>query len=556
MAVLFRRSTLAQVDRGQLVSDSGITSNKPNGKPKGEIQRFVEQGFQALQSGDRQRAAEICKEALGRRPDMARAHYLAALIAIDSGKHTTAQKALRTTVELNDQHSPAWAQLARSFVMTGEFVKAESCLENAVNTQRGNPAVHDLIGAAFRLAGNLDAARHWHEKAVAGAPGHVPFLVNLANIRLYFGEQDEADELLSRCIEVAPDNAQVHWLLSRTSKAMNVWHIEAMQDLLAEQQDARSIAYLNYAIGKEAEDLEDWSLAFDAFESGAKARRETVAFDEQNDAAVFETAESLFTAEWLADSEPGLTDAAPIFIVGEPRSGTTLLDRMLGLHSRVNSAGELRHLGFAVRRITGLREPQQFTPELLQAAAVADPFRIGTAYFESTASLRGDAAHLIDKLPSNYLYVPLILAALPKARILHLRRDPMDACFAMYKQLFADAYLYSYEQGELARHYLRYEKLIHVWRQRFPDRVYDVAYEDLVTDSEATLRGVLEHIGLSWQERCLDFANSETPVTTASAAQVREKPHRRSIGRWRMYEERLQPMHAILSAHRSPEREP
>lgn len=436
--------------------------------------------------------------------------------------------------------------------MTGEFVKAESCLENAVNTQKGNPAVHDLIGTAFRLAGNLDAARHWHEKAVGGAPEHVPFLINLANIRLYFGEPDEADELLSRCIEIEPDNAQVHWLLSRTSKAMNVWHIEAMQDLVAEQRDPRAIAYLHYAIGKEAEDLGDWRLAFDAFDAGAKVRRKTVAFDEQNDAAVFDTAESLFTSEWLSGREPGLTDAAPIFIVGEPRSGTTLLDRMLGVHSRVNSAGELRHLGFAVRRVTGLHEPQQFTPELIQASSVADPFQIGTAYFESTASLRGDAAHLIDKLPVNYMYVPLILAALPKARILHLRRDPMDACFAMYKQLFADAYLYSYEQGELARHYLRYLNLMNVWRQRFPDRVYDVAYEDLVTDSETTLRGVLEHVGLSWQRRCLDFANSKAAVTTASAAQVREKPHRRSIGRWRQYEDRLRPMHDILSGRRSP----
>lgn len=506
-----------------------------------------------MQAGDRQRAADICRDALAQRPDMARAHYLAALIALDVGNHAVAQKALKTTVKLNDKHSPAWAQLARSFLMTGEFVKAEGSLENAVNTQKGSPTVHDLIGTAFRLAGNLEAARHWHQKAVTGAPSQVPFLVNLANVHLYFGDHDEADSLLSRCVELEPDNAQVHWLLSRTSKARNVWHIEALQDLLAEQQHPRSIAYLNYAIGKEAEDLEDWPLAFDAFDAGAKARRETVEFDEQNDAAVFDAAEALFTSEWLADKEPGLSDAAPIFIVGEPRSGTTLLDRMLSAHTRVNSAGELRHLGFAVRRITGLHEPRQFTPGLLHAAVAADSFQIGTAYFESTASLRGDAAHLIDKLPVNYLYVPVILAALPKAKILHLRRDPMDACFAMYKQLFADAYLYSYEQGELARHYLRYADLMNVWRQRFPGQIFDVEYEQLVTNCETTLRGVLEHVGLSWQEQCLDFANSKTAVTTASAAQVREKPHQRSIGRWRRYEKQLTPMRDILSGRKNPE---
>ena len=508
----------------------------------------MERGFRALQAGDRRAAAEICQQALERNPEMARAHYLAALIALDAGKHDTAQRALQTTVKLNERHAPAWAQLARSFVATGDFVKAEGCLQNAVNAEKGNPATHDLIGSAFRLAGNLEAARHWHDKAVRGAPAHVPFLINMANIHLYFGEQEEADSVLGRCLEIEPGNAQLHWLLSRTSPARNVWHIEAMQDLLTEQTQPRALAYLNYAIGKEAEDLEEWSLAFDAFEAGANARRDTVAYDEENDKAVFATAMKLFTREWLARQEPGLSDAVPVFIVGEPRSGTTLLERMLGAHPQVHSAGELRHFGFAVRQTTGIDEPRQFTPELLEAAAGADPFRIGVAYFESTASLRGEAAHLVDKLPVNYLYLPLILAALPQAKVLHLTRAPMDACFAIYKQLFADAYLYSYDQQELARHYVRYLELMQTWQERFPGRFLDVAYEDLVTDTEGTLRAVLAHADLSWQPACLDFTDAGPAVTTASAAQVREKPHKRSIGRWRRYEERLQPMREVLAA--------
>ena len=477
---------------------------------------------------------------------MARAHYLAALLAIDSGDHDVAQQALRRTVELNAGHAPGWAQLALSYVATGEFVKAEGCLENAVNTQKGNPAVLDRIGTAFRRAGNLDAARHWHEKSVAGAPEHVPFLINLANIYLYFGELADADEVLNRCLAIEPENAQLHWLLSRTSATLNVWHIEAMQDLIPKQTEPRALAYLNYAIGKEAEDLEDWSLAIDAYEAGATARRETVAFDEQNDIEVFAVAAELFTAQWLEQQDEGSVDAAPIFIVGEPRSGTTLLERMLGAHAAVNSAGELRHLGFAVRRVAGINELRQFTPELLQKAANAEPFDIGTAYFDSTASLRGDVAHLIDKLPANYLYLPLILAALPKAKVVHLQRDPMDACFAIYKQLFADAYLYSYDQEELVRHYVRYTNLMTTWRERFPGRFLDVGYEDIVTDTEPTLRKVLEYAGLSWQEQCLDFATSRTPVTTASAAQVREQPHPRSIGRWKHYGDRLEPIRRVL----------
>jgi hypothetical protein len=483
---------------------------------------------------------------------MARAHYLAARLALDRGNHSVAQKALRRAVELNERHAPAWAELARSYVLNGEFVKAEGCLQNAVRTQQGNPEVLDLIGTAFRLAGNLEAARTWHQRAVAGAPGHVPFLINLANIHLYFGAQEAADELLSRSLELEPHNAQLHWLLSRTSRAMNVWHIEAMQDFLVTQREPRALAYLHYAIGKEAEDLGDWPLAFDAFAAGALARRQTVSYDEARDIELYEAAAELFTTEWLATQEEGLADAAPIFIVGEPRTGTTLLERMLGAHSRVHSAGELKHMGFAIRRITGSHEPRQFTADLLRNASRASPFELGRAYFDSTASLRGDAAHLVDKLPLNYLYLPLIAAALPKAKILHVTRNPMDACFAQYKQLFADAYLYSYDQQELARHHVRYLRLMSVWRERFGERFIDVAYEDLVTDTESTLRRVLEYVGLSWQPQCLEFERSTSAVTTASAAQVREKPHTQSIGRWRRYADGLKPMQDILSANGIP----
>lgn len=516
-------------------------------KPRGEVQQLIEQGFRALQTGNAEDSIRICKQVLAQEPKMARAHYLAALIALASGDESTARKALQRTVEFNERHAPGWAQLALLYLGSGEFVKAEQALQNAVALQKGNPVVHDLIGRAFRLAGNVDGALHWHQKAVSGAPQHVAFLVNLANIHLYFGNLREADELLSRCLELEPANAQLHWLLSRTSKACNVWHIEAMQDLLAEQSAPRALAYLNYAIGKEAEDLEDWQLAGDAFAAGAAARRQTVDYDEDRERAIFETATRLFTRAWLEQQDPGLADAAPIFIVGEPRTGTTLLERMLGAHSRVNSAGELRHLGFAARRASGYSERHQFSPALLEAVAGADMFDLGVAYFESTASLRGDAAHLVDKLPVNYLYIPVILAALPKAKILHVVRDPMDSCFAIYKQLFGDAYLYSYDQQELARHYVRYTRLMAAWREEFPGQFLDVAYEDLVTDTEETLRTVCEYIGLSWQPGCLDFTTSPEAVTTASAAQVRERPHVRSIERWRRYATRLEPMREILA---------
>ncbi len=509
------------------------------------LDALVKPGFDALRKGDRRRAVAVCRDALRRNPDLAAAHYLAALIALDSGDRQTALKAFEQVVRLDPQHAASWAQLARLFLTSGSFVKAEGCLVNAVNTQRGDAAVMDLIGTVFRLAGNFAASRDWHRRAVEAAPRQVAFLINLANNHLYSGAYADAERLLRECQTVEPGNAQLHWLLAGVRKATSSRHIDEMRDLVATETRPRAIAYLEYAIGKECEDLEHWASAGQAFGRGAAARRKTVLFDEAADIALFEAAAEEFTPEWLASKTPGPADASPIFIVGEPRTGTTLLDRILATHSAVSSAGELRHLGFAIRRVTGLDEPRQFTAELVQAAAAADSGSIGEAYLESTAGLR-DSPRLVDKLPPNYLYLPLILAALPGARILHLVRDPMDTCFAIYKQLFADAYLYSYDLGELARHYVRYHQLLATWRERFPGRFLDVSYERLVQDPEVVVRDVLAYLDLNWEESCLRYYEIDAATATASASQVREAPHTRSIGRWKHYAERLLPVREIL----------
>ena len=520
-------------------------SNGSNNKAPRRLQQLVEKGFASLAAGDPRLAADLCRTALAERPDMARAHYLAAVIALEGGDRNMAQQALETVVRLNDAHSAAWAQLARLFVTSGEFVKAEGCLVNAVNTEQGNPVVTDLIGTVFRLAGNLEASRQWHQQAVAKDDQHVPFLINLANSHLYHGEQRDAERILSNCLNIQADNPQVHWMLSRTHTATSMQHVNEMRTLLESAVHARSIAYLEYAIGKECEDQEDWQSAGDAFERGAAARRDTVAYDEAADIELFATAEQLFTRDWLDKQQTGPDDLAPVFIVGEPWTGTTLLDRIIGAHSAVTSAGELRHLGFALRQVTGASEPRQFTAGLLRLAASADLSAIGDAYLASISGLR-DAPRITDKLPFNYLYLPLIAAALPGAKILHMTREPMDTCFAIYKQHFADAYLYSYEQQELARHYVRYAKLMNTWRERLPGRFLDVNYENLVSDTKTIALQVCEYLELPWEENCLRYYDDNSTVTTASAAQVREAPHDRSIGRWQHYADRLGPMQKIL----------
>ena len=164
----------------------------------------------------------------------------------------------------------------------------------------------------------------------------------------------------------------------------------------------------------------------------------------------------------------------------------------------------------------------------------------------STSKLRGTTPHFVDKLPYNYQFLPLILAALPNAKIIHLVRDPMDVCFSVYKQLFADAYPHSYDIEEMARHFVRYHRLMEVWRQRFPGRFLDVRYEEVAADVETEGRRIINYLQLPWEDACANFHQQETAVTTASAVQVRQPAHTRSIGRWRRYEKQLQPVRDIL----------
>lgn len=523
-------------------------TDQPHTRPPADAQRKLQAGFDAFRAGDLPRAASICKDMLAAYPKMGRAHYLAALIALASNDRASAQRALETTVRLNQGNAAAWTRLAELYATGGALRRADACLQNAAITQQGNAATLDHIGTVFRLVGNLQASLEWHRKACDVNPEHTPFQINLANAQTFLGDRDSAREILESAVERDPTNAQAHWLLSRAGTATSGQHVDAMGEILKHEREPQSVAYLQYAIGKELEDLEEWQGAFAAWLAGAAARRELVAYDEAAEIELYDTLENTFTAAWLGNQQSDCADAGPVFIVGEPRTGTTLLDRMLDAHPAVTSAGELRHFGIALRQVTGSSEPRQFSSDLMRQAAAADPTAVGEAYVDITSGLRLDAPHIIDKLPSNYLYLPLILAALPNARIIHMRRNPLDTCLAIFKQLFADAYLYSYDLGELARHYRRYQHLMAVWRERFGDRFIEVDYEALVREPEETLRPVLQFIGLSWNDDCLTYFSRDTVVTTASAHQVREAPHQRSVNHWKHFANELTPIHQLLGA--------
>jgi tetratricopeptide (TPR) repeat protein len=528
-------------------------SKNSNIRPAPWMQDTLRDGFRFLAAGRTDEASECCKRLLGAKPDLVEAHFLVGLIALELKQNGTAVSAFGSVTKLKEDHGAAWANLARLFFVAGQAARADSALEKAVKHNDGNPVVLDLIGMIHGFLGDQQEASQWIAKAVKKQPKNVHYLVNQANNHMFLGELDEAEAVLHKVLGMQPGIPNANWILSNVRKTKDREHIEQLEKLVQkEYRNPRALAFLYYGLGKELEDLEEWDEAFEAFAAGAKARRSTIESDEQAEIEMYQAFGDTFTAEWLAKDATGHDDPSPIFVVGQPRSGTTLIERIITSHSQVYSAGELRQFGTCIRRLTDYREPKRYSAKLAQLAAEVDFEKLGKSYIATTAKMRGTLPRFVDKLPPNYLYLPLILKALPNAKVVHLTRNPMDACFASFKQLFADAYLHSYDQAEMARHHARYFHLMALWRERFGDRFFDISYEETARDLEPNARALIDFLELPWEDACLDFHKQDAAVTTASAVQVREPAHTRSIGRWRRYENQLGLMRQTLQEQGVP----
>ncbi|WNC71990.1 sulfotransferase [Thalassotalea psychrophila] len=522
----------------------------PSYENREQLEDLLKKGSHAYTQRKFDIAGQCCQEALQLEPELVPAHFLVGLIALGTKNKKLAFRAFQTVVKLDNDHVAAWAQLAYRYMTRGMVNLADKALQEVRRIRTDDPTVLTLIGTTLSLMGENDLAKSAFGRAYTLAPENIEYTHNLASNLVHQGDTDTAEILLKSIIEKRADSPQAHWSLSLFVKAKDNSHIEKMNKLCQENKNKPTAqAFYQYAIGKEYEDQQNWDKAFEAFSKGAAATRSKGDFDEAGEIETFDYLTENFTEEWLENSGPGIADASPIFVLGQPRTGTTLIERIITSHSDVHSAGELQQFPLAMRRLGNTKNPQRFSAELFDLVKEVDGRLLATKYLQTSGRMLGSKARYVDKLPANYLNIPLILKALPNAKIVHLIRDPMDACFSSYKQLFANAYLHSYNQEEMARHHVRYLKLMQVWRERFPGRFFDISYEETARNLEPNARALIDYLELPWQDECLNFHQQKTAVTTASTVQVREPAHTRSIGRWRKYEQQLQPMLTELQAH-------
>jgi hypothetical protein len=318
--------------------------------------------------------------------------------------------------------------------------------------------------------------------------------------------------------------------------------------LIAEPSDDPDRAlHLGHALAKTYEDLGDLPAAHAWLLCAKAAKRAAVVYDPHADQAMFAAAARTFPAGTRVE---GNLSEAPIFVVGLPRTGTTLVDRILSSHPDVASLGELTNFALHIKRRAKTPSNMVLDVETLERASSLDLAAIGSDYLDSVRALAGDAPRFVDKMPLNFIYAGLIHRALPNARIVCLRRHPMDACLSNFRQLFATGfshYNYAFDLEDVGRYYVGFERLVAHWRDELPaDRFIEVAYEDLVADQEGETRRLLAACGLSWNDACLSFHENRAPVATASSVQVRRPLYASSVGRWRRYGDALAPLRKVL----------
>jgi tetratricopeptide (TPR) repeat protein len=502
-------------------------------------------------------AAVQYERATALKPQLFEAQANLGSILRQQGKLDQAVARYRQVVALRPDLAPPHNNLGSLLLGQGKLDEAVAQFEQALALQPDYADACNNLGAALRMQGKLDQAVARFEQALALQPDYAESHNNLGTILWEQGRFEEAAARYDRAIALKPDYAEAHYDRSdlKTFRSGDP-DLAALEALAADKESLPSgkMLYIHFALGKALEDVGEYGRAMEHLLQGNALKRREVDYDEAAHQRHFERVAAAFDSP-LFERLPAAGDPSPlpIFVLGMPRSGSTLIEQILASHPQVHAAGELWNLDRVVQSVADTAGRPVPFPAWVSALTADNLRRLGQAYLASLPRLAGDQTRIIDKAPSNFFYIGLIRLILPNARIIHTVRDPVDTCVSCFSRLFNQGQTFSYELGELGRYFRRYYELMAHWRSVLPaGSLLDVAYEDVVDNLEAEARRMIDYCGLPWDDRCLSFHKTSRPIGTSSNVQVRRPIYRSSLERWRRYEDYLQPLLAELESCRPP----
>ena len=472
-------------------------------------------------------------------------------------RYVHAETTYRSALEVQPGFAEAHANLGNCLRRQGRLFEAEAHLARAIELKPDDAVAHFNLGVLLQDREEFDRAVAQYRQALAGRPDFVEALNNLGNCLRSQGCVDEARGVFERILELRPTQVEAHCNLAqyKTYRAGD----PQIDQFLSQRHRLQSLSPEGqvrywFTLGKMMEDIGRHGESFAAYAEGNRAKHELTPWDEAKHLDLQRRIIATFSRENLARhaTPAGAEGPTPVFILGMPRSGTSLLEQVLATLPGIHGAGEITWLPDILQGAAADFAGDFKFPESLESASDEALLALGRQYVDRIRELAPKSSHVIDKLPDNFQHIGLIHLMFPSARIIHSMRDPMDSCFSCFSRLFmADNLGYTYDLGSVGRYWISYHELMQHWHAVLPPgRILDVSYEDMVGDLENQARRIVEYLGLPWDDRCLNFHNNRRVVKTASVAQVRRPIYKTSVARWKPYEAHLAELFEVVKDHR------
>lgn len=515
-----------------------------------EIRTLLDEAKHARARGDHAQAGQLAVQATRLDANCAEAHHLAGLACLDTQQLSRALEHLNRAVAIETENAEYATYFARALAISCRYGHALQVANIAYALTPADPLTLDVLGGVYMQCNAFERANTMFRRAVAALPDHAVVRFNAAVTATFTGNLAAAETHFDACVARMPTYWPAYGLRSRLRRQTpDNNHVDTLRALLAAHAgDVDAQTHLHSALAKECEDLGDYAAAFEHMRLGKAAARTRVDYRPEQDRVMVDALIAAFPT--TVSTDKGYGSDEPIFVVGMPRSGTTLVERILSSHPDVHSAGELMDFGTQLCRLAPTGAPAKLTPELIAQSHRYDWHQLGLRYVDATRPQTALKPHFIDKLPHNFLNLGLIAKALPKAKIVCLRRHPLDTCLSNFREAFAENsafHGYSFDLLDIGRFYIQFDRMMAHWNAVLPGRILQVDYETLVAEQEATTRKLLTHCELEWHDACLAFQNNPSAVATASTAQVREGMHRRAVGRWEKFRPWLGPLEELLN---------
>jgi tetratricopeptide (TPR) repeat protein len=505
-----------------------------------------------LSNGQVPEAAQLSSQLLAEASTFAPAHYLACEVAIAQNQAAQALNHINRAIEIDGRQPVLQLKKAHIEVICRQGQQAQETASAVAARFPDDPAIQLEAARVFIECGNHVGAETFLLNAGAKDAKNSKYLFAFSTNQFFLGKTAEAEKAISDYLDlqlpVIGRKLLLRAQLRKQTQSHN--HVEMLKNYLTRPLPKKEAVNCYYALAKELEDLGDYEQSFEALISGAAIQHRLVDIKLADELKNIKDLINTFQPDNFARIHDSNSEDAPIFIVGMPRSGTTLVEHIINRCEGVRSAEETNDFTLAFSSVINDRiaanRDRYLNP--LSAALEVNYNEVAHNYRNSMLGMLGKADRYMDKTPFNFLYCGLIKKAFPKARILHLVRDPMDTCYAVFKTLFDQSYFYSYDMGELADYYIGYRQLMDHWHNLMPDAILDVRYENLVSNPLDVSKRIADYVGFDWSKELIEVESSTVPCSTASAAQVREPIYTSSVGLWRNFETELEPVRRKLSA--------